>query len=176
LEYAAYQSLLREQLAQHRFQEVARDTPPQAFVSFSFFVDGGEERLHCIPLEDLDTMPVPIADRPYGLPRGPGDEPSPGYTPICDPAQVPQTNYMRDLILYIVDSSSLDQSRLRVLYEGTVRSRGPSSQLPQVMPAMVKALFRDFPGESGTTRIERIQIDAKPEAASVSSGVPRERL
>jgi hypothetical protein len=31
-------------------------------------------------------------------------------------------------------------------------SRGFSDQLTKVLPAMVKALFADFPGESGSTR------------------------
>jgi hypothetical protein len=37
-------------------------------------------------------------------------------------------------------------------YEGKVVSSGFSDQLVQVLPTMVKALFEDFPGQSGSTR------------------------
>ena len=35
------------------------------------------------------------------------------------------------------------------LYEGTAKSTGPSGSLSTVMPYLVEALFKEFPGESG---------------------------
>jgi hypothetical protein len=41
---------------------------------------------------------------------------------------------------------------IKKLYEGKVVSSGFSDQLAKVLPEMVKALFEDFPGQSGRTR------------------------
>jgi hypothetical protein len=63
-----------------------------------------------------------------------------------------QTEYMRVLRLDIVDKQALAEGNIKKLYEGKVVSSGFSGQLVQVLPTMVKALFEDFPGQSGTTR------------------------
>jgi hypothetical protein len=62
----------------------------------------------------------------------------------------PQTEYTRVLRLDIVDRHALAQGNIKKLYEGKGVSSGFSDQLDQVLPMMVKALFEDFPGQSGT--------------------------
>jgi hypothetical protein len=56
------------------------------------------------------------------------------------------------LRLYIVDKQALTEGKIKKLYEGKVVSRGFSDKLTKVLPAMVKALFEDFPGQSDSTR------------------------
>jgi hypothetical protein len=63
-----------------------------------------------------------------------------------------QTEYTRVLRLDIVDKQALAEGKVKKLYEGKVVSSGVSDQLTKVLPMMVKALFDDFPGESGSTR------------------------
>jgi len=63
-----------------------------------------------------------------------------------------QTEYTRVLRLDIVDKQALVEGNIKKLYEGTVVSSGFSDQLVKVLPEMVKALFEDFPGQSGSTR------------------------
>lgn len=48
------------------------------------------------------------------------------------------------------------------VYEGTAFSEGQSSTLAPVMPAMVRALFAEFPGPNGSTRIVRVPFDEPP--------------
>ena len=48
-----------------------------------------------------------------------------------------------------------------MLYEATVKSEGRSNRLPRVVPAMIKALFNEFPGESGSTRTEFLSAGGK---------------
>ncbi len=45
------------------------------------------------------------------------------------------------------------------LYEGVAFSEGQSATLAVVMPAMVKALFTDFPGPNGATRIIEVPFE-----------------
>ena len=48
------------------------------------------------------------------------------------------------------------------LYEGVAFSEGQSATLAAVMPAMVRALFTDFPGPNGATRIIEVPFDDPP--------------
>ncbi len=42
--------------------------------------------------------------------------------------------------------------KMERVYEGEIRSTGSTGDLPTVMPALVRGIFDDFPGASGTTR------------------------
>jgi hypothetical protein len=66
--------------------------------------------------------------------------------------EISQTGYTRVLRLDIVDKQALAEGNIKKLYEGKVVSSGFSDQLVKVLPEMVKALFEDFPGQSGSTR------------------------
>jgi hypothetical protein len=71
-----------------------------------------------------------------------------------------QTEYTRILRLDIVDKQALAEGNIKKLYEGKVVSNGSSNQLMKVLPTMVKALFEDFPGQSGSTRSSLQVTDA----------------
>lgn len=62
------------------------------------------------------------------------------------------TVYTRFLRLDFVDRAELAAGKVKKRYEAKVVSAGSSSQLAAVMPAMIKALFEDFPGKSGSVR------------------------
>ena len=42
--------------------------------------------------------------------------------------------------------------KIERVYEGEIRSTGSTGDLPTAMPALIRGLFDDFPGASGTTR------------------------
>lgn len=71
----------------------------------------------------------------------------------------PQTyttpTYLRNLTVNIVEN---DDTRER-LFEGRVQSRGLQNQLPEIMPYLVTAMFRNFPGESGVTKVVTLERD-----------------
>ena len=69
------------------------------------------------------------------------------------------TVYSRAFQLSIAEPQTAGGNETRVLFEATVSSVGTSSQLSQVMPAMIEALFREFPGESGATRTEAVPLE-----------------
>ncbi len=48
----------------------------------------------------------------------------------------------------------------RRYYEGRVESTGQSGSLPAVMPYLIRALFTDFPGNSGQTRRIDVPVSA----------------
>ena len=50
----------------------------------------------------------------------------------------------------------------KVLYEGKAESLGESTNVNPVMPLLVEALFKDFPGKSGTTNHVELGPEPKP--------------
>ena len=59
------------------------------------------------------------------------------------------TTYGRMVRLDILDAKKSTKDNPVKVFEGTVKSRGSSGQITVVMPAMIEALFKNFPGESG---------------------------
>ncbi len=45
------------------------------------------------------------------------------------------------------------------VFEARAISEGPSASLAPVMPAMVQAIFEDFPGENGRTRVVEVPLE-----------------
>ena len=62
--------------------------------------------------------------------------------------------YMRNLQMNIVDESEGER-----IFEGRVQSNGTGNQLPEVMPYLITAMFENFPGESGVTKVVTIETD-----------------
>lgn len=63
--------------------------------------------------------------------------------------------FMRNLELNIVSN---DEAMTRV-FEGRVQSTGYDNQLPEIMPYLVTAMFKNFPGENGVTKVVTIEKD-----------------
>lgn len=74
-----------------------------------------------------------------------------------------ETQYQRNLTVQIdrlsgAASAGQAASGTRV-FEAQAISEGESASLAPVMRAMVQAIFQDFPGPSGTTRVVRLPLD-----------------
>ena len=65
------------------------------------------------------------------------------------------TSYGRNLIVVLVDKLTKES-----VWEATVKSKGRCSDLNQIMPYMVDAAFKDFPGHTGLAN-ERITVRAR---------------
>lgn len=63
----------------------------------------------------------------------------------------------RVLNLKIVSYKESLDGNAKVVYEGRVKSSGSSGEIAVVLPSMIEALFKDFPGSSGKT--EKITTD-----------------
>lgn len=58
----------------------------------------------------------------------------------------------RVLNLKIISYKESKDGKAKVVYEGRVQSSGSSGEIAVVLPSMIEALFRDFPGNSGKTK------------------------
>ena len=54
--------------------------------------------------------------------------------------------------------AAADPSKAR-LFAGRVQSRGQQSQLPDIMPYLITAMFSNFHGESGVTKVVTIEMN-----------------
>jgi hypothetical protein len=162
LEYLTYQDLMRQYLSLYQFREVEIDKFPDVGIAFAYGIDSGTEKLSSVPIfgqtgvSSSHTQGTINTYGNYGTYSG-----TTTYTPtygVVGSQTVSRTEYNRELALYIVESKGLGTENLNILYQGNVKSAGRSSQLPKVMPAMIEALFKEFPGDSGETRVERTSI------------------
>jgi hypothetical protein len=64
-----------------------------------------------------------------------------------DPSELP-----RVLRLDIVRRDSIGMDHIEKVYEGEVVSTGSDDDLAEIVPAMIEALFHDFPGKDGEVR------------------------
>jgi len=162
LEYKTYIELVRQQLIKHQYREAISGETPDVVIALSYGIDSGKEKLASVPIfgqtgvSSSTTHGTLNTYGNYGTYSG-----TTTYTPtygIVGSSTVSRTEYSRGLWLYIVDAKSVGTKNLNVLYEGSVKSSGSSSQLSRVMPAMIEALFKEFPGKNGKTRTETTAI------------------
>ena len=152
LEHKAYEETVRQELNAKGFRETTVDQA-QTVVFFAYGIDKGRAVDSSYPIigqtgvetctstSCLDSSPWPT----YG---------------VVGTRETRQTEYTRVLRLDIVDKQALAEGNIKKLYEGKVVSNGSSNQLMKVLPTMVKALFEDFPGQSGSTRTSLQLTDA----------------
>jgi hypothetical protein len=64
-------------------------------------------------------------------------------------------SWLRRFTMNIVENNP-ERTRL---FEGRVQSSGRQNLLPQIMPYLITAMFTNFPGESGVTKVVTIEMD-----------------
>lgn len=64
-------------------------------------------------------------------------------------------SYQRTLLVNIMHN---DNERSRI-FEGRVQSTGRQNLLPQIMPYLITAMFTNYPGENGVTKVVTIEMD-----------------
>jgi hypothetical protein len=150
LEFKHYAQLVRDELQRAGYQPVDRDAEATLQAELDWWVSDGETVIR--------TRPGTTMRPHYGF--GGWYDPfwygryNPWYDPFYHglndrgPETYSFTEYQRDLRLTIVDA----HARGKPVFEGRVHSVGREQDIAEVMPQMVSALFRDYPGESGVTR------------------------
>ncbi|MGD8786237.1 MAG: DUF4136 domain-containing protein [Phycisphaerales bacterium] len=157
LEYQAYKKMISEELEKYQYEEVSIESA-NVLVAFNYAISSGKEKISSVPtygqtgVSSSTTLGTINTYGNYSTYFG-----STMYTPtygVTGYRTVSSTEYTRWIWLHIVDKASLDKGDAKRLYEANVVSEGSSSQLAKVIPAMIKAIFKEFPGKSGSTRKE----------------------
>jgi Domain of unknown function (DUF4136) len=148
LEHKAYEEAVRQELNAKDFHETTEDQA-QTLVFLDYGIDTGKGVVSSHPIIGQTGVETCSTFEWKGSKHGCSPWPTYG---VVETRETRQTVYTRVLILDIVDKQGFAEGNIKKLYEGKVVSRGFSDQLGQVLPTMVKVLFEDFPGQSGSTR------------------------
>jgi hypothetical protein len=164
LEFRTYADLLRDSLVR---QGLVASTPPEAEleVTMRYTVDGGKAVTYGYPAYGYSYVAYdPFWGwGPYYGPHGHFHYMWAPYPVAYGYAQ--SIVYRRELRVEITERRpGKDASGGGRLFEGTVVSEGESSSIAPVMPAMMHALFSDFPGPSGVSRRVQVRLDDAPAA------------
>jgi Domain of unknown function (DUF4136) len=155
LEMQTYEDIVRDELAIQGFRLATDPARAQLTVTLRPSVVGLQVRVR-EPFGDPFYRPWGGWYGGYGYGRFGGfHDPWPYWgSSFYDTAEV----YRRRLEVDI-DSKSVPGKRY---YEGRAESTGQSNALPPVMPALIRALFTDFPGNSGQTRRVDVPMERAP--------------
>jgi len=93
-----------------------------------------------------------------------------GYDPFWDDGIDIETRqlFTRRVEVNIFRGSSYNADRKERLFEGRAVSSGLNGQIEPVMPYILDAIFREFPGRSGETKV--VSVEVPPD---VERGAPR---
>jgi Domain of unknown function (DUF4136) len=152
LQHKAYEEVVRQELNAKGFRETTVDRA-QTVVFLAYGIDTGRRVHSSYPIigQTGATTCSTFDGTPHQSYGCRDSSPWPTYG-VVGTRETSETQYTRVLRLDIVDKQALAEGNIKKLYEGKVMSRGFSDQLVQVLPKMIKALFEDFPGKSGSTR------------------------
>lgn len=160
LEYKTYQKQIREHLNQLPFREITTDDIPDVFIVFNYFIDKGNQRIESVPIYGPVDSGVSTTYGTYG--NGAYSATTYSYPVLGVTGSYTQTrtDYGRGFYLDIYDAKHLVAGKgVKLFYEGKVISVGRSASLPEIIPAMIDSLFKNFPGENGKTVRRSMPMD-----------------
>lgn len=155
LEHKSYEQLVKAELNKHGYIETpVGDAEMVVFLDYG--IDTGHEALSSYPIigqtGTASSYTTGTVQSYGGYATYSGTTYNTPTYGVVGTGTRSGTVYTRFLHLDFVDRSELAAGRVKKRYEAKVVSAGSSSQIAAVMPAMIKALFKDFPGKSGSTR------------------------
>jgi hypothetical protein len=178
LEFQAYADQVRRALVEKGLVAAGGGTASELVVRMTYTIDGGRAVVHGYPAYGYTHYGPVWTWTPYPVPGGGVRY---AWTPtypmtygVVGTQYSESTLYRRELHVMIEERKTGGDGRR--LYEGTVVSEGGSASLAPVMPAMVRALFSDFPGRNGVTRIVQVPIDEAENLPTQSAPAPTREL
>ncbi|GAB4122137.1 MAG: hypothetical protein Kow00104_05920 [Rhodothalassiaceae bacterium] len=148
LEFEQYAGLVRAELMDHGYQPTAAD--PDLIVEFDYLLSEGRERIYSRPgyYGGYPYYTGPFF-HPYGF-HGIGYA---GYGGFYGGGYGYGGNNVYSTTVYSLRATLvIKRADGEIVYEGRADTTVGSTNLPEVMPWLVQAIFTDFPGESGRTR------------------------
>lgn len=147
LEFEHYAESLRQNLRSIGYTPVQAGQPAQLVAEIDYSVTDGQTRI------SSDTRGYSRYHFYYGHSRSPFYY---GFYHDWPPEIYAYTVYNRTLLMNI---SRIEGER-EVLFEGRVQSVGREHEIAKIMPYLITAMFTNFPGESGVTKV--VTVETKP--------------
>lgn len=155
LEYKAYAQQVKDELNKKGFSEVPVNEA-EVVLFFEYGIDSGKEVVSSYPIigrtgtSSSYTSGTLNTYGNYATYSGTTYN-TPTYGVVGTGARS-DTVFSRYLRVDLLDRATLSEGKIKKVYEAQVTSVGSKGQVAAVMPTMIKALFEDFPGKSGSTR------------------------
>lgn len=153
LEFQSYAKLIKAEMERYGLKEASRSNARYG-VYLSYGIDGGREVLSSMPvyghtgISGIYTSGKTNAQGVYT-----------GVTYVAPRYDVIGLETRSDTVygsfLYIDIVDLIASSTPRKVYEGRISGKSETPFLGAIMPIMVRSIFEEFPGTSGTTRTLR---------------------
>jgi hypothetical protein len=160
-EFRTYQNRIKAELAARGFVPSPIDQAQYA-VFLQYAIDDGREVSYSYPIFGQTGI---SSAQTYGTVNAYGNmatySGTTTYTPtygVVGTGSGSRTEFTRVVRLEFLDMRELAAGRIDKVYEAEVRSAGSTGQLSAVMPTLLDALFKDFPGESGKSRVVQLPM------------------
>jgi hypothetical protein len=160
LEYKQYADMINAKLATLGLRQSTGGPSKADFVvTLKYDVDG--------PTPDVRSRNSSVSiGYGFGGPRwGVGGAYDPFYENYANTQQV----YVRRVELNMYKGATYGTPTAERVFEGRALSEGLNGQIFPVMPYILDALFKDFPGASGSTKTVRIEVPRNVDAAGTST-------
>jgi hypothetical protein len=161
LEFQTYEQKITTELHSRGFQPAPLDQA-QLVVFLSYVIDSGQNVTYSYPI--IGQTGVSSANT-YGTVNRYGNTATYSgtttYTPsygVVGSGVGSRIEYKRVVRLDILNKADLAAGNIHKVYEGEVVSSGSTGQLSAVMPTLLNALFKDFPGKSGQPKTVKLPI------------------
>jgi hypothetical protein len=158
LEYQTYQNDMRAHLAAAGWIEADRTTTA-TLISFAYSIDQG--RLATVSMPVFGQTGVSSSSTSGTVDANGNFRSTTTYMPdfgVTGYVPVTRMQYSRVVRISIADRASVDSNATKLVYQASIMSVGSSGVIAPVMPAMLDAVFDDFPGKSGQTRREEGRV------------------
>lgn len=150
LEFAQYAGLIRARLMDVGYTPVTEGTP-LLVVEVDYRISDGEEKIKSRPGYGYG----------YGYGYGHFGHGFHSFHHFSHPYGLGYGGYSSNIYSVTVYTRALDMDIVRAdgekLFEGRAVSVGRDNRLPEIMPYLVQAMFTNFPGESGVTKMVAIE-------------------
>ena len=163
LEFSYYRVLMADKLRKLGYTPVASDEPATLVATVDYSVSDGQKRVGSEQRNGATYIPSYFSSYSSKYPSKyyaryhfyNGRHHSPfyyGYSDQWPPEHYSYVVYNRKLEINILDSSTAKR-----LFEGRAQSIGREKQISSAMPYMITAMFNNFPGENGITKVVTIE-------------------
>lgn len=148
LEYEQYAAIIASNLREAGYNPVRKGEAAELIAEIDYK----------IALNKIETVRHPGSYVHYSFYYGYYNRPYyRGLYTHWEPIYYTETVYTRSLSLNVVKTEGRRGPDRTVLFEGIVTSTGRESNLHEIMPYMVTAMFTNFPGESGITKVVTLE-------------------
>jgi len=163
LEFSYYRVLMADKLRKLGYTPVASDEPATLVATVDYSVSDGQKRFGSEQRSGATYIPSYFSNYSSKYPSKyyaryhfyNGRHHSPfyyGYSDQWPPEHYSYVVYNRKLEINILDSSTAEK-----LFEGRAQSIGREKEIASAMPYMITAMFNNFPGENGITKVVIIE-------------------